>query len=197
MPPHHTSSVRAGIALGANIGDRRENLLRAVSQIVSAPFVTGRPLCSSLWETAPVDCPPGSPPFLNAVIELGLPPETAPLQLLAWLKSLETRAGRDPGAPRNSPRPLDLDLLYLGSRSLVSPSLILPHPRMALRRFVLGPLAEIRPSLRPPGWPRSVAEQLALLPPDGARPVEPPPRFCWTTPNRPVLKEACHADEVD
>lgn len=169
--------ARAGIALGANLGDRRRNLLKAIGEIMAAPFVSGPVFVSSFWETAPVDCPDGSPPFLNAVIEAGVAEETDPLSLLAWLKELEVNAGRDLRAPRNSPRPLDLDLLYIGSRVLESPSLALPHPRMAQRRFVLGPLAEIRPDFQPPGWTVTVAEQLALLPEDGARPLAgKPPR---------------------
>lgn len=161
--------ARAGIALGANLGDRRRNLLSAIGEIMAAPFISGPVLISSFWDTAPVDCPDGSPPFLNAVMEAGVADETEPLSLLAWLKELEVKAGRDLRAPRNSPRPLDLDLLYLGRRVLESPALTLPHPRMAQRRFVLGPLAEIRPDFQPPGWKLTVAEQLALLPEDGAR----------------------------
>ncbi len=156
--------IPVGIALGSNLGDRQAHLEDALTAIFSSPFLSGPVLRSSFWETIPVDCPPGSPYFLNAVVEIRISAEHDPLALLRWLKGLELRAGRELNAPRNSPRPLDLDLLYFGNETFASSELVLPHPRMATRRFVLLPLTEIRPNLRPPGWNKTVAEQLALLP---------------------------------
>lgn len=119
---------------------------------------SGHFLHSSLWKSEPVDCPPGSGEFLNAVAEIDW--EGSPEELLASLLGFERRAGRLPSEkrPRNSPRPIDLDLLYCGDLVRNDPELILPHPRLAGRIFVLGPLAEIKPQLRLPGFSCTVKD---------------------------------------
>jgi 2-amino-4-hydroxy-6-hydroxymethyldihydropteridine diphosphokinase len=116
---------------------------------------------SSVYETAPVDCPPGSENFYNAVVEGEFDGNARDLLLL--LKGFEaSRGDRNPSGPRNGPRALDLDLLYT-EKELRQDDLVLPHPRMTQRRFVLEPLAEIRPNLILPGQNRTVSELLIPL----------------------------------
>jgi 2-amino-4-hydroxy-6-hydroxymethyldihydropteridine diphosphokinase len=122
--------------------------------------------CSALWHTAPVDCPPGSPPFLNAVLLLVPRAGETPETLLAALQQMEKDFGRRPKQQLNEARPLDLDLVAFGTESRASPQFVLPHPRAHLRRFVLQPLAELEPGLVLPGQTRTVSELLADLPPD-------------------------------
>jgi|SRR5690348_3399564 len=135
---------------------------------------SSRPILeSSLWQTTPVNCPPGSPTFVNAVV--GLEPregETAE-SLFKKLQSLEQEFGRQPKKVLNEPRPLDLDLIAFGSETRPAapkrseggdtPELVLPHPRAHLRRFVLQPLSEIVPDLVLPGQSKTVAQLLAEL----------------------------------
>ena len=112
---------------------------------------------SSVIQTAPVDCPPGSPIFLNAVIALRPLPGETPETLLGKLQDLEREFGRKPKTVMNEPRPLDLDLIAFGSETRTTPELTLPHPRAHLRRFVLAPLNELAPDLILPDnvgpWP--------------------------------------------
>jgi 2-amino-4-hydroxy-6-hydroxymethyldihydropteridine diphosphokinase len=155
------SSALAIIALGSNLGDSPKLLRRAMARLADLsanPLIT-----SSLWQTSPVDCPPGSPPFVNAVIGLVPHDGESPESLLAKLQSLEQEFGRQPKTVLNEPRPLDLDLIAFGRETRVTPALILPHPRATERRFVLQPLAEIAPRLLLPGQTRTVVELLAEL----------------------------------
>jgi 2-amino-4-hydroxy-6-hydroxymethyldihydropteridine diphosphokinase len=108
-------------------------------------------LRSSLWRSQPIDCPAGSPPFVNAVVGLVLRFGETPQSLLSKLQDLEREFGRAPKTVLNEPRPLDLDLIAFGSQTLHGPRLSLPHPRAHLRRFVLQPLVEIAPNLILPG----------------------------------------------
>ena len=147
-----------GIALGSNVGDRAENLRQGIA-LLKSRLTDARILTAPVYETAPVDCAPGTQAFLNTVIELeaDLPPH----ELHAHLKAIETALGRPEQHERNSPRPLDLDILYADDLVLDDAALTIPHPRLHLRRFVLQPLADIRPDLILPLQTRSVAELLA------------------------------------
>ncbi len=115
---------------------------------------------SSLYRTEPLG-DPNQPWYVNAVAEL----ETSepPAALLRRLKGLERRAGRAQGGARWAPRVLDLDLLLLGDRILESQELVLPHPALHLRRFVLEPLVEVAPEVRDPRSGRSALQLLQAL----------------------------------
>lgn len=153
-------AVRAAIALGSNLGDRREHLERAVREIRALPGV--RVVARSSWhETEPVGGPSGQGRFLNGalLVETSL----GALELLHALQALETAHGRPlDGRVPNGPRTLDLDLLTFGDETRAGAELTLPHPRMGERAFVLAPLAEIAPELRLANG-RSVREGLARL----------------------------------
>ena len=159
-----SAATKAIIALGSNLGNSRENILDALARLQS--FSDEPILKSSLWETMPVDCPPGSPKFLNAVIALVSQKNETPETLLKKLQELEKEFGRTPKKILNEARPLDLDLIAFGNETRNSPELILPHPRAHLRRFVLQPLSEIAPELILPGQKKTVGELLASLPAD-------------------------------
>ena len=153
--------MRAGIALGANVGDRLASL-RAARACIEALEQTQPPLLASgIYETEPVDCEPGAPRFLNAVIEIGFSGE--PAQLLAQLRAIERQLGRPSVHPRNVSRTIDLDLLYFGDAIIETSELQLPHPRLHERAFVLQPLADIRPELVLPKRDEPVRELLANL----------------------------------
>jgi 2-amino-4-hydroxy-6-hydroxymethyldihydropteridine diphosphokinase len=155
--------MRAGIALGANLGDRVRSLTTARERIFALPDVLPPHLSSALYETEPVECEPGAKKFLNAVIEVGYAGQ--PRQLLEVLRKIEAKLGRPSQHARNYSRPIDLDLLYHGARVIDETELQLPHPRMHLRAFVLHPLAEIRPNLVLPGQTMTVGELSAGLAP--------------------------------
>ena len=152
------------IALGSNLGDAAPNVREAMDRLqesACAPL-----LRSSLWQSAPVDCPPGSPPFINAVVALEPNPDETPESLLKKLQSLERAFGRRPKKVHNEPRPVDLDLIAFGGQVRREPFLVLPHPRAHQRRFVLEPLGEIAPALVFPGQTKTAKELLQGLPPD-------------------------------
>lgn len=153
------------MALGSNLGDPRQNVLEAMERLAA---FSDRPLLrSSLWQSVPVDCPPGSPPFVNAVVGLMLRTGETPESMLARLQAIEKEFGRRPKQVLNEPRPLDLDLIAFGGESRTTPELTLPHPRAHQRRFVLQPLSEIAPELVLPGQTKTVAELLRELPEGG------------------------------
>jgi 2-amino-4-hydroxy-6-hydroxymethyldihydropteridine diphosphokinase len=150
------------VALGSNLGNSRRALERSIDDL---RHLSERPiLVSSLWESAPVDCPPGSPMFVNAVVGLTPKPDETPESLLAKLQAMEKDAGRRPKKILNEPRPLDLDLIAFGNEIRSTPQLTLPHPRAHQRRFVLEPLNEIASGFVLPGQSRTVAELLKELP---------------------------------
>jgi 2-amino-4-hydroxy-6-hydroxymethyldihydropteridine diphosphokinase len=155
--------MRAGISLGGNLGDRLVCLTTARDAIFALSGIRPPLLCSSLYETEPVDCEAGTPKFLNAVIEIGH--DGASVELLSALQRIETALGRPPQHERNLSRLIDLDLLYHGARILDEPEIRLPHPRTSLRGFVLRPLAEIQPNLVLPGQTKTVRELAEELPP--------------------------------
>ena len=155
------TSMRAGVALGSNLGDPLENLREARQSIAQIPGVTSPILASAIYETDPVDCEPGAPSFLNAVLEFGF--DGDPVDLLPQLRKIEIAMGRPIDHVRNSSRKIDIDLLYGGETRIDRGQLQLPHPRMEKRRFVLEPLAEIRPGLTLPGQTKNIRELLAAL----------------------------------
>lgn len=150
----------AYIALGSNLGDRELNLLRAVSELgrLRGCRVTA---LSRFYETSPVGMPDNTPAFLNAVLRLTT--ESSPRQLLDELLRIERQVfGRSASATPVSRR-MDLDLLLYGDQMLDEPGLTVPHPRLAQRRFVLQPLAEIAPNLVEPSSGRTISDLLANL----------------------------------
>lgn len=146
-------TVRAYVAIGANLGDARATVQRAIDALGQLPQ-TRLVARSSLYRSAPFEA--SGPDFINAVaaLDTGLDAHA----LLAALQALEQQAGRE-RPYRNAPRTLDLDLLCHGDGALDSPELTLPHPRMTQRAFVLLPLAEIAPDRVTPGQLAAVADQ--------------------------------------
>lgn len=120
---------------------------------------------SAVYETDPVDCVPGTPPFLNAAVVFETSCE--PRALLLGMRALERVRGRLASSPRNAPRPLDMDLLLLGDLRMEGGDLSLPHPRMFQRRFVLQPLCELAPAWVAPGADRTLKDFLDSLPASG------------------------------
>ena len=153
-----------GIALGSNLGDRSAKLDAGIA------FLRSLSVSDQVWEsprleTAPVDCPPGSPPFLNAVAEIRIDSDSLPPRvLLEKLQAFEQEQGRAAVRAINAPRPLDLDIIYYSCLVVQEPDLVIPHPRAHLRRFVLEPLSHLRPELVLPGQVKTVRELL-----DGCR----------------------------
>lgn len=154
--------VEAGLSLGSNLGDRADNLRRAVERLCGTPGV--RFLAkSSIYETEPVDVPPefADRPYLNAVAVFAV---SIPLERWsARCHAVEDELGRV-RTGFHHPRTIDVDLLWFGREVRDEPHLHLPHPQIASRRFVCEPLAEIRPDLRLPGLPGTVSDLLAALP---------------------------------
>lgn len=150
---------RVGFSLGSNSGDRLA-LLEAACDGLYREF--GDLRLSQVYETEPVGCPPGSPAFLNACVEVhsALPPE----EILQRCQMIEQELGRHRSGVYGEARTCDIDLLYCGDMQLHTPTLTLPHPRAHLRRFVLQPLCDIDPLLTLPGCRESVAQLLARLP---------------------------------
>ena len=136
--------VESYIGLGSNLGDRRKNIEKALELIKAIPSVK-IVKSSSLYESQPQGCPPGSPDFLNSALKIktSLP---AP-KLLKRLRSIENMLGRKRAKQRNAPRSIDLDILLYGRQIINQPHLKIPHPRLKERAFVLKPLKEIDPRL--------------------------------------------------
>lgn len=154
------SSIRpCGIALGSNLGDRAASITRA-RDLLQAQF--GSLLQSGLYATEPQNCPSGSPDYINAVVELDC--DFEPEALLQATQRIERELGRTRIGLYGEPRTVDLDILYIGALTHHSPTLILPHPRLHLRRFVLRPLADIRHGLLLPGRTMTIRELLDHLP---------------------------------
>ena len=144
------------IGLGSNLGDRRRNLEAALEALRAHPQITVSAV-SSFLETDPVGGPPGQGKFLNAAAEIET--DLAPEALLEELKRIERALGRKAG-PRWGPRPMDLDILLYGEEVLETEALVIPHPRLRERLFVLAPLAEIAPTARDPVTGLSVRDLL-------------------------------------
>ena len=156
-----TSTLTAIVALGSNLGDSRKIILDAMARLHE---LSDKPIAkSSLWQTTPVNCPPNSPMFVNAVVALVPRAGETPESLLEKLQSLEKEFGRQSKKVLNEPRPLDLDLIAFGNKIRATETFKLPHSRAYERGFVLQPLSEIAPDLVLPGQTRSVTELLRGL----------------------------------
>jgi len=171
--------VDAYIGLGANLGDPRAQLEAALGALASRPGVELRAV-SSAYESDPVGPVGDQPPFLNAVALVGT--TLAPGALLRALLEIEDALGRT-RTVRFGPRTCDLDLLLYGRTVLDEPDLVLPHPRLAERRFVLEPLAELAPELELPDG-RRVADLLAAVADQGVRRRDGPPLAAPVRPAR-------------
>jgi 2-amino-4-hydroxy-6-hydroxymethyldihydropteridine diphosphokinase len=150
--------MRVGIGLGSNVGDRSNELawarrwLRGLDP--AAKF-------SSEYETEPVGCAPGTPGFRNQAAEILWRGSLE--NLLQSMQDYERSRGRKTVRGVNEPRALDLDILYAGDMKVRTGRMEIPHPRMAARRFVMEPLAEICPERRIPGLPGTVGESVRWL----------------------------------
>jgi 2-amino-4-hydroxy-6-hydroxymethyldihydropteridine diphosphokinase len=153
-----SQGLRVFLGLGTNLGDRLRNLREARERIQSLGLkITG---ASSIYETEPVgyDLQPW---FLNQVIEVAVVARVFEAEdLLEALLRIEAEMGRE---RERGPRVIDIDLLMFGQSVFSKTEIIVPHPRMHLRRFVLEPLCEIAPDLRHPSFERTVREMLVTL----------------------------------
>jgi len=146
--------VRAFLGLGSNLGDRRAQLVRALSAIPDVVAV------SPVYETEPVGGPPGQEDYLNLVVELDS--DRTPRELLELAQNLERTAGRA-RTVRHGPRPLDVDVLLVGDLVVEEPDLVVPHPRMWERRFVVAPLTDLAPELVPARVRRAAGGEVRRL----------------------------------
>jgi 2-amino-4-hydroxy-6-hydroxymethyldihydropteridine diphosphokinase len=141
------SGARAAcyIGIGSNLGDARDNVQRAIDRLSQLPD-TRLTAQSSLFRTTPIDA--GGDDYINAVVRIdtGLPAE----ELLQALQAIEQDFGRERPYP-NAPRTLDLDIALYGQQTICSASLVVPHPRLTQRAFVLIPLLQIDPMITIPG----------------------------------------------
>ena len=153
--PKARGALPYGIAFGSNLGDQLALLSSAKASLLKLSDQREGAVFSPVYESQPVDCTGGSPPFLNAVAEIPLALE--PAAVLEVCQRLEREAGRPGEREVNSPRPLDLDILYAGDLRCDRPELQIPHPRLSERLFVLGPLRSVRPDLVLPGFDQTVA----------------------------------------
>jgi 2-amino-4-hydroxy-6-hydroxymethyldihydropteridine diphosphokinase len=156
--PQRDAATTAYIALGSNLGDRERTLHSAIASLRQLGSVAA---ASSFYETAPVGMVE-QPHFLNAVVALRT--TLSPQELMAALLRIEQQHGRDRSASvPKGPRTLDLDLLSYGDVVVETPTLTLPHPSIAERRFVLAPLTEIAPRWRHPVSGKTAADLLAEI----------------------------------
>lgn len=160
-----SNSVTVAVSLGSNL----PYLNRSPREIVLSAMESLRRIsiesqASSLYLSEPIDCSAGTGEFINAAMVLHLASKTSARELLMVLQDIETDYGRQRGAEQNQARTLDIDIISYGDQELESKDLILPHPRAALRRFVLMPLAQIHPEMVLPRQSASIAQLLAALP---------------------------------
>ena len=150
-----TESVAVYFGLGTNLGDRQDNLKRALA-LISQRLRIGA--TSSVYETEPVG-KVNQPLFLNQVVQAFT--RLSPPDILALAKGIETKLGRTGGS--GEPRPIDIDILLYGDMVMDTPDLIIPHPRLAERAFVLVPLVEIAPGLVHPVLGEPVRDLLRAI----------------------------------
>jgi 2-amino-4-hydroxy-6-hydroxymethyldihydropteridine diphosphokinase len=143
--------VRAFLGLGSNLGNRWAYLREAVASLPDVVAV------SPVYETSPVGGPEGQGPYLNCVVELST--ELGPRELLEVAQRLEAAADRERGE-RWGPRTLDVDVLLVDDLTVDEPDLVVPHPRIWERRFVVAPLADLAPELAPEGWQGRLAGEV-------------------------------------
>ena len=136
--------MRAFLGMGSNLGDSRV-LLQAAVHALGDEVVAVSPL----YETEPVGGPPGQQRYLNIVVEMNT--TQTPRELLDRCRALEASAGRTRGE-RWGPRTLDVDILLVDDLEVAEPDLVVPHPRMRERRFVMAPLADLAPEVVAPDW---------------------------------------------
>ncbi|MCK5270530.1 MAG: 2-amino-4-hydroxy-6-hydroxymethyldihydropteridine diphosphokinase, partial [Sedimentisphaerales bacterium] len=162
--PSTLHPATAYIALGSNLGNRSENISEALHLLDTIPEITIVKV-SSLIETAPAGGPKGQNNYINGVVEILS--RISAEQLLELMQSVETRLGRpaQQNRPKWSPRTIDLDLLLFGSEIIDTPLLMVPHPLMHQRRFVMAPLVELAPDLTHPVLGRSMRKILDSLTP--------------------------------
>lgn len=151
--------TRVFIGIGSNEGDRLTHISRAIKALGSL-IGTRVVQMAVIAETEPVGGPPQGP-YLNTVVELDT--TLAPRELLSALKAIEQQLGRKPESERWGPRPIDLDILLYDDQVLKTPTLVIPHPRMHERQFVLEPLAQISPNVVHPLLKQPVSALLTAL----------------------------------
>jgi 2-amino-4-hydroxy-6-hydroxymethyldihydropteridine diphosphokinase len=153
--------MKVGLALGSNLGDRLRYLQHAKNYLLSLSK-EGWSQVSPLYETEPQGCPPNSPKFYNAVLEIEH--ESSAKGLLRKIQAYENAHGRDRNLPKNAARSIDIDILYIGEQEILEKNLVVPHPRISERRFVLLPLSTIRPDMIVKGTGKTVTMLLRELP---------------------------------
>lgn len=153
--------LRVGLALGSNLGRRLVHLQEA-RELLKNIAVAGEPLLQApVYQTEPVHCRANSPDFYNTVVEIAF--AGTPFELLGHTQAIEFKLGRLTAPEPNAPRIIDVDILYFGDETVDAGLLVLPHPRLTTRRFVLQPLADIRPDLVLPGDTATIREHLLHL----------------------------------
>lgn len=149
--------MQAAIALGSNIGDKFVHIQNAIKRLEEFCTISKK---APIFESLPVDCPPGSPSFYNTAILLET--DLDPVDLLSGTKKIEAALGRPENHGLNEPRVIDLDLLFAEGHIIDSATLTIPHPRLHERSFVLKPLNYLCPNLIIPNQTLSISELLHL-----------------------------------
>lgn len=152
--------VNVYLGLGSNLGDRRQNLKKALEYLSQRLRITNK---SSVYQTEPIGNT-HQPEFINMVLEAKT--MLKPNDLLLLIKGIERKMGRQPGG-HNAPRIIDIDILLYGDEKLVSPSLTVPHPHLTQRAFVLVPLNEIAPELKLPHSSKTISRLLTEVKKEG------------------------------